>query len=152
MPNRQEAIIWTNDNLLTHICITRSQWVNKNSVTFIWMFPNSWRLICSVSVLTENYNNVIHEDNNEMTNILTDSIFKCTFWWKIKCFFIQIFSEVSSWQWVSIGLEDACLALNHYPNQCWPRSMVPYGVTMPQWLNWIDTIQHLWHHRNQSSK
>ena len=26
-------------------------------------------------------------------------------------------------------------ATSHYLNQCWPRSMSPYGVTMPQWVN-----------------
>ena len=24
---------------------------------------------------------------------------------------------------------------SHYLSQCWPRSMPPYGVTMPQWVN-----------------
>ena len=26
-------------------------------------------------------------------------------------------------------------ATSHYQNQCWPRSMSPYGVTRPQWVN-----------------
>ena len=30
-------------------------------------------------------------------------------------------------------------ATSHYLNQCWPRSMSPYGVTRPQWVNY-------WHH------
>ena len=25
-------------------------------------------------------------------------------------------------------------AASHYPSQCWPKSMSPYGVTRPQWL------------------
>ena len=30
-----------------------------------------------------------------------------------------------------------CLqATSHYLSQCWPRSMSPYGVTRPQWVNW----------------
>ena len=29
-------------------------------------------------------------------------------------------------------------ATSHYLNQCWPRSMSPYGVTRPQWVNpWV---------------
>ena len=29
-----------------------------------------------------------------------------------------------------------CLtAPSHYLNQCWPRSMSPYGITRPQWVN-----------------
>ena len=26
-------------------------------------------------------------------------------------------------------------ATSHYLNQCWPRSLWPYGVTRPQWVN-----------------
>ena len=26
-------------------------------------------------------------------------------------------------------------ATSHYLNQCWPRSILPYGVTRPQWVN-----------------
>ena len=26
-------------------------------------------------------------------------------------------------------------ATSHYLNQCWPRSLSPYGVTKPQWVN-----------------
>ena len=26
-------------------------------------------------------------------------------------------------------------ATSHYLNQCWPRSLLPYGVTRPQWVN-----------------
>ena len=26
-------------------------------------------------------------------------------------------------------------ATSHYRNQCWPRSLSPYGVTRPQWVN-----------------
>ena len=27
-------------------------------------------------------------------------------------------------------------ATSHYLSQCWPRSLWPYGVTKPQWVNW----------------
>ena len=26
-------------------------------------------------------------------------------------------------------------ATSHYLNQCWPRSLPPYGITRPQWVN-----------------
>ena len=26
-------------------------------------------------------------------------------------------------------------ATSHYLNQCWPRSLSPYGITRPQWVN-----------------
>ena len=29
-------------------------------------------------------------------------------------------------------------ATNHYLSQCWPRSMLPYGVTRPQWVDNIN--------------
>ena len=29
-------------------------------------------------------------------------------------------------------------AASHYLGQCWPRSMSPFGVTRPQWVNWIN--------------
>ena len=32
-------------------------------------------------------------------------------------------------------------ATSHYLSQCWPRSMSPYGVTRPQWVNWTITSQ-----------
>ena len=28
-----------------------------------------------------------------------------------------------------------CQATSHYLNQCWPRSLPPYGVSRPQWFN-----------------
>ena len=28
-----------------------------------------------------------------------------------------------------------CQAASHYLNQCWPRSVLSYGVTGPQWVN-----------------
>ena len=32
-----------------------------------------------------------------------------------------------------------CQATSHYLSQCWPRSLSPYSVTIPQWVN------SLWH-------
>ena len=29
----------------------------------------------------------------------------------------------------------SCQATRHYLNQCWPRFVLPYGVTRPQWVN-----------------
>ena len=33
-------------------------------------------------------------------------------------------------------------AASHYLSQCWPRSLSPYGVTRPQWVNFI--FEALW--------
>ena len=37
-------------------------------------------------------------------------------------------------------------APTHYLSQCWPRSLLPYGVTRPQWAT-VDPDQvTIWHH------
>ena len=33
-------------------------------------------------------------------------------------------------------------ATSHYLSQCWPRSMMPYGLTRPQWVNSVVIIVH----------
>ena len=33
-----------------------------------------------------------------------------------------------------------CQASSHYLSQCWPRSLMPYGVTRPQWVNNVVVI------------
>ena len=35
-------------------------------------------------------------------------------------------------------------ATSHYLRQCWPRSMSPYGVTGPQWVNMIWMLYVIW--------
>ena len=51
-------------------------------------------------------------------------------------------------RWTSLDLSDdkstlfqvmawCCQASSHYLNQCWPRSLSPYGVTRPQWVKLI---------------
>ena len=35
-------------------------------------------------------------------------------------------------------------ATSHYLSQCWPRSLAPYGVTKPQWVN-LDIANYLLH-------
>ena len=53
-------------------------------------------------------------------------------------------------------------ATSHYLNQCWPRSLPPYGVTRPQWVNcestcWAELAanwhvkQHWWKHPNPTN-
>ena len=39
-----------------------------------------------------------------------------------------------------------CQASSHYLNQCWPRSLLPYGVTRPQWVKSLAQINVIcWH-------
>ena len=68
-------------------------------------------------------------------------------------FFFQIISVIDGWviscevalRWMSLDLADdkstlvqvmawCRQATSHYLSQCWPRSLVPYGVTKPQWV------------------
>ena len=57
----------------------------------------------------------------------------------------DISSEIAL-RWTSLDLSDNKSTLvqvmvwcrqasSHYLNQCWPRSLPPYGVTRPQWVN-----------------
>ena len=39
-------------------------------------------------------------------------------------------------------------ATSHYLGQCWPRSLSPYGVTSPQWVNILLTKSHYPYHDN----
>ena len=41
-------------------------------------------------------------------------------------------------------------ATSHYLNQCWPRSLTPYSVTRPQWVNSLAPGDAVWHHRTGS--
>ena len=36
-------------------------------------------------------------------------------------------------------------ATSHYRSQCWPRSVPPYGVTRPQWVNSLSLTDELIH-------
>ena len=36
--------------------------------------------------------------------------------------------------WTSLMLSQHGQAISHYLSQCWPRSLLPYDVTRPQWV------------------
>ena len=65
-----------------------------------------------------------------------------------------VFSCKIALRWMQMDLTDekstlvqvtACSMLpSHYLSQCWPRSMSPYGVTRPQWVNLALTCAFLW--------
>ena len=40
-------------------------------------------------------------------------------------------------------------ATSHYLSQCWPRSVSPYGVTRPQWVNSLRLSQIVCHFNKQ---
>ena len=60
-------------------------------------------------------------------------------------------------RWISLDLSDDKSTLvqvmawcwqapSHYLSQCWPRSMLPYGVTRPQWVNSLALGDVIWYH------
>ena len=74
-----------------------------------------------------------------------------TLWVEI-CLVLKIILMIDGWlisckivhRWMSPNLTDdkstllqvmawCCQAASHYLNQCWLRSLTPYGVTRPQW-------------------
>ena len=54
------------------------------------------------------------------------------------------------WMPQNLTYEKCHQARSHYLNQCWPRSMSPYGITRPQWVkeaifSWnIKPCPHTW--------
>ena len=36
-------------------------------------------------------------------------------------------------------------ATSHYLSQCWPRSLLPYDITRPQWVNWFIIQKWSWY-------
>ena len=70
----------------------------------------------------------------------------------------EISQEISS-RWMSLDLTDdkstlvqvmawSRQATSHYLSQCWPRSVSPYGVTRPQWVNTLRHFQMHFFHEN----
>ena len=63
-------------------------------------------------------------------------------------------------RWTSLDLSDdettlslvmACCfqATSHYLSQCWSRSLSPYSITRPQWVNSLETCQNVWHFKSK---
>ena len=75
------------------------------------------------------------------------------FEWNFRDVMFKLISVIDGWsisseialRWLSLKLTDDKSALvqvmawcrqatSHYLSQCWPRSLSPYGVTRPQWV------------------
>ena len=74
----------------------------------------------------------------------------------------DISSEIAL-RWTSLDLSDdkstlvqvmawCRQATSHYLNQCWPRSLTPYGVTRPPWVNSMWPSDTIWRHRPGSTQ
>ena len=76
------------------------------------------------------------------------------FKWNFRLVIFKLILVIGGWgiscaivfRWMSLDLSDGKSTLvqvmawcrqatSHYLSQCWPRSMSPYGVTRPQWVN-----------------
>ena len=42
-------------------------------------------------------------------------------------------------------------AADHYLNQWWPSSTIPFGITCSQWVNWLWPGDAIWWHRTRST-
>ena len=86
------------------------------------------------------------------------------FEWNFRYLILQIISVIDGWgiscelalRWMSLDITDdkstlvqvmawCCQATSHYLSQCWPRSLSPYGVTGPQWVNFWMSTERLTH-------
>ena len=80
------------------------------------------------------------------------------FEWNFRYLIFQIISVIDGWvitcelalRWMLLDITDdkstlvqvmawCHQATSHYLSQCWPRSLSPYGVTRPKWIN---TLRH----------
>ena len=56
-------------------------------------------------------------------------------------------AKLHLWE-VTIGSDDGLVpqATSHYLSRCWPRFLLLYGITTPQWVNWLWTsLAHTYH-------
>ena len=60
--------------------------------------------------------------------------------WEYSNFGYNFIEFCSSWS----ALVRIKAVATHYLSQCWPRSMLPYGVTRPQCSNVCNTCNHCW--------
>ena len=96
--------------LLTHICITRPQWVNSLAPG---RFPRNFRwLICKPVFVIDGWGLSCDTALGWMSQDPIDD----------KSTSVQVMSWCRQ-------------ETSHYLSQCWPISMLPYGVTRPQWVN-----------------
>ena len=74
---------------------------------------------------------------------LINSLAPGKFEWHFRYLIFQIISVIDGWgiscelalRWMSLNLTDDRSPLVQVPEPSWPRSLSPYGVTRPQWVN-----------------
>ena len=123
----------------------------------------NYECICSISFATERENSKIPSKiwglyllvvalPGKCVNLLAPGKFKYNFihvilkqilvidGWDISCEIALIYMsrDFTDDQSTLVQVMDWChQATSHYLSQCWPTSLSPYGVTRPQWVNWL---------------
>ena len=96
--------------------------------------------------------------------IMFNSLAPGKFEWNFRYLIFKIILVIDGWgiscefalRWMSLNLTAdkptllqvmawCCQATSHYLSQCWPRSLSPYGITRPQWVNYRNWYQY-WGH------
>ena len=117
-PGRRQAIIWTNAGIL----LIRPLGTNFNEMLIkIHTF--------SVKKMHLKMSSVKWWPFCHGLNVLTHQYHEC-FLGTCSC----VNDTKAIWRWANIGSGNG-LAPSHYLNQCLPRSMPPYGIIRPQWIN-----------------
>ena len=102
-------------SVLTHICVTRPQWVNHT------------KYVC-----------VPHWSLRDLDAILILQ-FSISCYWLVSSYHLRIMPwmprDLTDDKSTLVQVMALCRqATSHYLNQCWSSSMSPYGVTRPQWV------------------
>ena len=98
--------------LMMHICITRPQWVNS-------LAPGRFQF---------NFRKVIFKLR------LVNGGWGIPYEIALRWIPLDLTDDMSTLVQVMAWCRQAT---SHYLSQCWPRSLPPYGVTRPQWVNVI---------------
>ena len=115
-------------SILTHICVTRPQWVNT-------LAPGRY-VSKSLSVI---FKLILMIDGSCISGEITIGRMSLVFTTNTP-------TLVKEMSWCR-------QATSHYLGQCWPRSMSTYGVTRPQWIGgkaWMKTWMNEWTDRRKN--
>ena len=88
-------------------------------------------------------------------NSLTRGKFEWNFMYVIFKWILVIYGLEIALIWMSLDFTNdrstlvqvmawCCQATSHYLSQCWPRSLLQYGVTRPEWVKTLSNVIHSW--------
>ena len=134
--------------------VIRPQWVKwQNSVHF-GQVPK-FKIITKLFWLNQSLN-LLNADNatSHPMSVGLNSLAPGKFEWNFRHVIFKQILVIDGWGnsceiallWMSLDFTDEKSTLvkvmawcrqapSHYLSQCWPRSLLPYGVTRPQWVN-----------------